>query len=430
MNMVVKNLYNIPDLFVNAALLCFCFQTCLRSVMLPILAMRKCRIILFLITGGLLSFAGCRPPLESHKQISAPGETAFFIPNNQKMIALTFDDGPNGAATEQILNTLKERNVKATFFIIGANAERFPNIIKRMVSEGHLIGNHTQRHSRFDQITAAEMEKDIADGSKAIETITGASPRWFRPPFGINGAGLKAVCRKQGFSVAGWSLDANDWNFHPVEELVDTIISQTVSGDIILLHDGWETRPDPDRRATVAAVPVILDKLQKAGFVFVTLSELQRNAGPPVAVFENGVRLLGMQIPAKPVCPGNGFSARYFWDVPEGLGENAPKAFVHFLQPGKKFVFQDDHFLSSPGDVRDLVVRHIVQVPENAPAGQYEINIGLFYPDKPEGKNRLQARSNFPQRKRAVYVPVALKITPAEQKLGRRGEDAVALPDL
>jgi len=371
---------------------------------------------LFLIAGGLLFLAGCRPPLEPLKRDLLPGETVFFIPNSQKMIALTFDDGPNGRATEQILNALKEHNAKATFFLIGANAERFPDIVKRMVSEGHLIGNHTQRHSRFDQITTAEMEKDIADGNRTIETVTGVRPTWLRPPFGINGVGLKDVCRKQGFAVAGWSLDANDWNLHPVLELVDAIVSQAVSGDIILLHDGRETRPDADRRATAAAVPIILDKLQKAGFVFVTLPELQRNAGQPMAVFENGVRLLGLQVPAKPVYPGDDFYARYFWDVPGEPGTNMPKAFVHFLQAGGKIIFQDDHFLSPPGDVRDLLVRHIVHVPKNAPAGKYEINMGLFYPDQPEKKNRLKARSNFPQRKRSLYVPAAFEIAPAKRE--------------
>lgn len=378
--------------------------------------MKRCCIISVLIAGGLLFFTGCRQPPEPCKQVLSPGETAYFVPNSRKMIALTFDDGPNGNYTEQILDVLKDRHVPATFFIIGANAERFSKTAQRMVSEGHLIGNHTRRHARFDQITTAEMEKDTADGNKTIETITGIRPRWFRPPYGINGTNLTDICRKQGLVVTGWSLDANDWNPHPVEDIVEAIVSQAIAGDIILLHDGWETRLDPDRRATVAAVPIIIDKLQKAGFVFVTLSELQRNAGQPLAVFENGVRLLGMQIPAKPVHPGDRFMTRYFWDVPEGLGENAPKVFVHFFQTGRKFLFQDDHCLSPPGDVRDLVTRNTIRVPKNAPVGQYEINIGLFYPAKPEGGNRLKTRANFPQRKRAVYMPITLEIAPVEQK--------------
>lgn len=350
--------------------------------------------------------------MEPFPQTSLPGGTVFFVPNGKKMVALTFDDGPNGVATEQILNVLKERRVPAAFFLIGANAERCPETARRIVAEGHLIGNHTYQHSRFDQITTAAMEKDITAGSRAIETVTGIKPLWFRPPYGINGAGLTDVCRKQGLAIAGWSLDANDWNPHSVNDLVETIVDQITSGDIILLHDGWETRPDADRRRTVAAASIIVDKLQQAGFVFVTLSELQRNAGPPLAVFENDVRLLGMQIPVKPIRPGSRFGARYFWDVPEGLGENAPKAFVHFLRTGEKFFFQNDQFFSPPGDVRDLVARHIIRVPKNAPAGQYEMNIGLFYPAKPENENRLKVRSNFSQRKRAVCVPAVLEIAP------------------
>lgn len=366
-----------------------------------------------MLCGVIILCAGCRQPVEPFKPASLPGETVFFVPNNKKMIALTFDDGPNGAATEQILNTLHKRKVPASFFVIGANAERFPNTMKRMVAEGHLVANHTYRHSRFDQISFGEMEKDIVDGSRAIETITGIRPRWFRPPYGINGAGLAAICRQQEFVIAGWSLDANDWNPHPVDELVDAIVNQVIPGDIILLHDGWETNPDADRNLTVAAVPIIVDKLQQAGFVFVTLPELQRNAGAPLAVFENGVRLLGMQISAKPVYPGSQFGTRYFWDVPEGFTENLPSAFMHFMKADSKYFFQDDHDLCRRGDVRDIVVRRTVHVPKNAPSGKYELKFGLFPPDKSEIKDRLKVRSDFPQAQRAVYLPAVFEISPA-----------------
>jgi peptidoglycan/xylan/chitin deacetylase (PgdA/CDA1 family) len=354
----------------------------------------KLPFILFLV-GALLFFAGCRQSLEPFNRAPTPGETAYFVPNDRKMVALTFDDGPNGEATERILDVLKERRVPATFFLVGKNAGCFPQIVKRISAEGHVIGNHTYRHSRFDQISFGEMEKDIADGSGAIETITGIKPRWFRPPYGINGAGLEAICRQQGFVIAGWSLDANDWNPHPVDELVDTIVSQATPGDIILLHDGWETNPDADRHLTVAAVPLIVDKLQKAGFVFVTLPELQRNAGAPLA---------------------SQFGTRYFWDVPENFTGNLPSAFMHFMKAGSKYFFQDDHDLCRRGDVRDIVVRRTVRVPTNAPAGKYEINFGLFPPDKPEIKDRLKVRSDFPQAQRAVYPPAVLEIIPAQTK--------------
>jgi peptidoglycan-N-acetylglucosamine deacetylase len=373
-------------------------------------------IFLLSLSGLLFSMAGCRRPLEPFNRAPAPGETAYFVPNDRKMIALTFDDGPNGAATEQILNVLKERHVPATFFLIGKNAERYPAIARRIPAEGHVIGNHTYQHLRFDQVPAAEMEKDIADGNKTLETLTGCKPAWFRPPYGINGVGLADMCRRRGLAIVGWSLDANDWNPHPVAELVDAITNQVTAGDIILLHDGWETRENPDRQATVAAVPLIVDKLKAAGFVFVTLPELLRNAGAPVAVFENGVRLLGAQISAKPLHPGERFGVRYFWDVPEICAINPPQAFVHFLDGRGKIIFQDDHALPPRGDVRDRVVRNLLYVPKNALAGKCDIAVGLFSPAMPQPENRLEARSDFPQAQRAVYLPLGLKIMPAPAK--------------
>jgi len=361
--------------------------------------------------------AGCRPAVAPFKQTADPGETFYFVPNAKKMIALTFDDGPNGAATERILDSLGKYNVKASFFLVGANAERHPQIVKRIMAEGHLIGNHTYQHSRFDLITTPEIERDVAGGAAAIENITGRKPLWMRPPFGINGTGLDEVCRKQGCAIVGWSLDANDWNPHPVEDLVDAIVEQVTSGDIILLHDGFETRINPDRQATVAAVPLIVDKLQKAGFTFVTLPDLLKNSCAPAAVFEDGVRLLGVQMPAKPVFPGEEFMARYFWDVPEAPAGDPPSAFVHFVRPKSDYFFQGDFTLRRRGDVRDLVMRRRVRAPVNAAEGKYEIRIGLFPPGKYDPASRLKLRSNFPQAERAVYLPEGVRVaSPAGKK--------------
>lgn len=369
--------------------------------------------LLFALAGGILFIAGCRHSPEPCRQALQPGEAVYFIPNNKKMIALTFDDGPNGKFTEQILDALREHKVPATFFLIGANVERFPETVKRMGVEGHSIGNHTYRHSRFDQVSREEMAGDITEGGKTIEKVTGKKPLWFRPPYGINGTGMTEICRAQGIVAAGWSLDANDWNPHPVEELVDAIARQATAGDIILLHDGWETRSDADRHATVAAVPAIIDRLKAAGFVFVTLPELLRNAGAPAAQFENGIRLLGLQFGSKPVAPRHHLEARYFWDVPEICASNLPRAFVHITLAGGKFLFQNDHPLQPPGDLRDRVVREAIAVPANAPTGRYEVSFGLFYKDKPDIKDRLEVRSEFPQRDNAVRAPFAVEIKPA-----------------
>jgi len=368
--------------------------------------------------GAAAFLAGCRPPLENFKRAAAPGDTVYFVPNAKKMVALTFDDGPNGAATMQILDALRARGVKATFFLVGTNAQRQPEIVKRIAADGHCIGNHTLRHSRFDLVTPEERERDIAEGNRAIEAITGLRPTWFRPPYGINGPGLEEACRGQGLAIAGWSLDANDWNPHPVEELVEAIAGQAVPGEVILLHDGWETNPDADRQRTAEAVPLIVDKMRAAGFIFATLPEMQRHAGPPLAVFENGVRLLGLQYAAAAARPGTRFWARYFWEVPANIQGELPGAFVHFQKPRSSYFFRDDHALARPGDVRDLVIRRAVRVPGAAPGGEYKVKAGLFPPGKYGPKDRLKARSNHPQAQRAVFLPQSLKVVPAGE--GRR----------
>jgi peptidoglycan/xylan/chitin deacetylase (PgdA/CDA1 family) len=359
---------------------------------------------------GLL---GCQRRPAPFKPAADPGETIYFVPVREKVIALTFDDGPNDPATGLILDALKRYQVKATFFLIGVNVERCPETARRIKAEGHFIGNHTAHHSRFDQNAAPAIAQDIADGRRIIENVLGITPTWFRPPYGINGPGMEEACRAQGMAIAGWSADANDWNPHPVEELVDRIVSQATPGDILLLHDGWETNPVADRQRTVAAVPLILEKLKAQGFRFVTVPDLLRAAGRPVAEFENGARLLGLQIPTQPLPPGEGFWVRYFWDVPPGWGNLTPEAFVHYTAPDGSMQFQDDHEIPRRGDVRDRVLKHLVIVPRQAPLGRYQVRFGLFDPQTPDWRHRVPVRSAFRQQQGAVIVPDVLDVNQA-----------------
>lgn len=379
--------------------------------MVPIRLFAAGTVCLLLGWPGLL---GCQRRPAPFKPAADPGETIFFVPVREKVIALTFDDGPNDPYTGLILDALKRQQVKATFFLIGENVERYPETARRIKAEGHLIGNHTCRHSRFDQSTAAEISQDIADGRRIITAVLGVTPTWFRPPYGINGPGMEETCRAQGLAIAGWSADASDWNPHPVEELVERIVSQATAGDIILLHDGWETHPGADRRNTAAAVPLILEKLKAQGFRFVTVPDLLRAAGRPVAEFKNGARLLGLQIPAQPLPPGEGCWVRYFWDVPPGWGALMPEAFVHYTTPDGILQFQDDHKIPPRGDVRDRVLKHLVIVPRKAPLGRYQVRFGLFDPQAPDliGR-RVPARSAFRQHQGAVIIPDVLDVNQA-----------------
>lgn len=360
-------------------------------------------VIIAALAGLAAGLSSCRPAPPPVRPVQ-PGETVYFVPNTNRMLALTFDDGPNGAATETILDTLKRFDVKATFFLIGTNVTRYPDIARRIVSEGHQVGNHTFNHLRFDEVTSDVMARDIVKGSAAIFAATGVKPAWFRPPYGINGDGMEDVCRENGYAIAGWSGHAGDWNRHSAVELAERMITQATPGDVLLLHDGWETRTDSDRQNTVDAVFLMLERLVREGFRFVTLDELRRNAGPPLAEFSNGVRLLGLHVQADPPYPGADRYIRYFWDVPAAWKSASASAFVHF-EAGGGFRFQDDHPLPLRGDVRDLAVERVLIVPTNAPLGRYQCHIGLFDPARPQVVRRVPVRwSAFPQRRNAVIL--------------------------
>lgn len=358
----------------------------------------------------LFMLAGCEKPPTSFPSMVAPGETVYFVPVREKVVALTFDDGPNEPFTCAILDSLRKHGVHATFFLIGANVEYSPETARRIVAEGHAIGCHTYSHSRFDLSSSNDIVKDITSGLRTIKATTGITPSWFRPPYGINGLGMEEICRTNRMAIVGWSLDANDWNPHSPEEITEQIVANVMPGDIIVLHDGWETRHGGDRQRTVNAVPLILERLLKQGYTFVTLPELLQRAGPPLAEFANGVRLLGLQTTGKPICAGDEFQARYCWDVPAGWDEHALLAFVHLQFEDRPCLFQDDHAIPSRGDVRDRVVKRTIAVPLSVSPGRYRFNIGLFDPRNPDIRNRIPVRSIYPHRKGNVRLPVAVTI--------------------
>ncbi len=358
------------------------------------------------LAAGLSS---CRPGPAPVRPVQ-PGDTVYFVPNTNRLLALTFDDGPNGAMTAALLDTLKRCDVQATFFLIGTNAVRQPELARRIVAEGHELGNHSFCHPRFDRISFREMSREVSAGAEAIREATGVRTFWLRPPFGINGYGLEEVCRLQGHAIAGWSGQAGDWNPHSAVEIAERMITQATPGDILLLHDGWETRPDSDRRSTVDAVFLILERLTREGYRFVTLSELRRRAGPPLAEFAGGVRLLGLHLQADPPTPGAARYLRYFWEAPAGWSPASASAFVHF-ETAAGFRFQDDHALPPRGDVRDLTLERVLRIPSNAPLGRYEARIGLFDPARPEIGRRTPIRwSAAPQRQGAVILPDFLDV--------------------
>lgn len=189
---------------------------------------------------------------------------------NQKQIALTFDDGPNPETTPSILNALKAKNVHATFFQLGSNAERYPNLVKRVAEGGHEIGSHTYHHYNLPKYPRATIQKEITDTDKAIYLATGKLPKFIRPPYGAVNATVAEVA---GRPIIQWNIDSRDWATKNAGKTI-TQIQQTITNNgIILMHD---IQP-----STAEALPQLIDWLTQQGYKLVTIDQLLQSQEKP-----------------------------------------------------------------------------------------------------------------------------------------------------
>ena len=180
---------------------------------------------------------------------------------------MTFDDGPSTLLTPKLLDMLKARGIKATFFLIGKNAEANPKIIQRIIAEGHEVGNHSWSHPPLNKCSAEKFKHELNGTNDAIQAAIGTRPTLIRPPYGATNANLdRTMDEKYGMKVILWSVDPMDWKYRNSERVATYILSHAKPGDIILSHDIHAT--------TVAAMPKVFDELLKRGFKFVTVSQL------------------------------------------------------------------------------------------------------------------------------------------------------------
>lgn len=177
-------------------------------------------------------------------------------------IALTFDDGPS-VYTESLLDGLKERDVQVSFFIVGQNAEKFPDTVKRAYEDGHLIGNHTYHHVDVAKISNDRAKEEVQKTNEVLEQITDEKPEYMRPPFG---SWQKELELEVGMLPVMWSIDPLDWTTKNVSQIVNNIVTDAEENDIILMHDCYES--------SVEAALQVIDILREAGFEFVTVDEL------------------------------------------------------------------------------------------------------------------------------------------------------------
>ena len=195
-------------------------------------------------------------------------------PQDSKRVSLTFDDGPSPPFTSQILDILREHQVPATFFVCGKNVERHPDVLRRIVAEGHEIGNHTYSHL-FTYFKSRRCLADEIDRAQAvIESVAGCRPRLFRPPYGSRWFGLVPILLKRGMQMVLWSDAGYDWK-KDVAGITEATLRELKPGAIILLHDAREARPveETDRSQTVKALPGIIAGVQEQGYAFVPLKD-------------------------------------------------------------------------------------------------------------------------------------------------------------
>ena len=187
-----------------------------------------------------------------------------------RTVALTFDDGPRPDSTPAVLDVLRARGVTATFFVTGSNAARYPDLVRRIVAEGHALGNHTWSHPDLSGLSPAGRVAEIERTTQAIVDATGTSPCYFRGPYGIHrSASIAGLAWERGMSVVGWTLDTRDWTtpagWSPAfqRQIVDAATAPAGAHPIVLLHDGGGHRQN-----TVAALDPIISHYVARGYVF------------------------------------------------------------------------------------------------------------------------------------------------------------------
>ena len=204
----------------------------------------------------------------------------------EKLIAITFDDGP-GAYTAQLLDELAARDVKATFFVSGYRAANYPETLKRMVSEGHQLASHTQNHENLNTLSAAKIADEISRTQDYITAAGGDNPAYIRPPYGNAN---KTVRAQAPSPLINWSVDPEDWKYHNADTVCKNILAGSYDGAIILVHDIYQT--------SVNGALAAIDKLLEQGYEFVTVRDLllRRGITPEAGVMYYDAKNTGVNL--------------------------------------------------------------------------------------------------------------------------------------
>ena len=216
----------------------------------------------------VLSLIAAVTALSRNRAIPAQSVTQIPVDAAPKLLAFTFDDGPHRGSTDRLLDGLRERNAKGTFFLVGEEIDEARDIVERMREDGHQIGNHTWSHKRLDEISTDEAAQEIGKTDALLKSVAGDAEYWLRPPYGFLRDGAE---KSLGVPVVKWSLDPRDWESRDADKVVQAVMEAVKPGDIVLLHDIYPT--------SVEAALRLMDALAADGYQFVTVEELLRQSG-------------------------------------------------------------------------------------------------------------------------------------------------------
>lgn len=200
-----------------------------------------------------------------------PASSVIRSGPSSRYVALTFDDGPSPDDTATMLTTLEQTHTPATFFVVGSNVRRYPDLVRREARDGFALGIHTWDHPYMTKLSPDQREWELAATAQAIHNVLGAAYclRFWRPPFGDYNDDVLTQARSLGLTTVTWDVDPQDWSSPGVKVIVDRVLSAVHSGAIILLHDGYHSRWE-----TAQALPLIIKGLKRRGYIPVTLPTL------------------------------------------------------------------------------------------------------------------------------------------------------------
>ena len=233
--------------------------------------MKRVCLLITLICSCFIIHINASADMIKRKEIEPTGQVVWDVPTSKKVIALTFDDGPNPKYTNQVLELLKQYGAHATFFEIGYRMEQYPKVVDQVVHAGHELGNHSMTHQYENKAGVKYMCLDIIKADRIIQKYQPNHLMLFRPPGGYIDTALLQEAKQLGYKVVLWSYhqDTKDYSLPGAQVIADHIIRHARNGDIVLLHDGGG-----DRSQTIQALKSILPALKQKGFQFVSVSEL------------------------------------------------------------------------------------------------------------------------------------------------------------